>query len=111
MKKGALMIIGCLIILVGIGVVILLFQEDEYLRVTSPDGKYTAIVTYRRYQALLPMGPGQSSDKPGFIRIEDSSGSNLGKIPLPMVQMAYDLEWTPTGAEIRLVGEWDFSRR
>jgi hypothetical protein len=84
------------------------FHEDEYLRIPSPGSKYVAIVTCRRFEALLPIFPGGSGDKSGFIRIERSDGTNFGKIPVPMVSMTQDLEWTSTGAYLTLVGEWDF---
>jgi hypothetical protein len=88
-----------------------LFQEVEYRRVVSPDGSYTAIVTYRRYESLKPKAPGRSSDKAGFIRIVDNRGIHYGKIPVPMVWMSDDLQWPPGGARLPLVGEWDFAKR
>lgn len=88
-----------------------LFQEVEYQRVVSPDGSYTAIVTYRRYESLKPKAPGQSLDKAGFIRIVDTRGTYYGKIPVPMVWMSDDLQWPPGGARLPLVGEWDFVKR
>lgn len=102
---------GCLIVVITGVTLFWLVQEDEYLRIESPDGKYTAIVTYPRYRSLLPMMPGGSGDKEGFIRIEDSGGSNYGKIDVPMVSMSRDLEWTADGARLKLVGEWVFLNR
>lgn len=87
------------------------FQEIEYLRLDSPDGRYRAIVTCRRLESLWPTLPGQSGDKAGFIRIEDKDGRNYGKAGLPMVSMARDLEWTRGGADLKLVCEWDFAKR
>jgi len=88
-----------------------LFQQVEYLRVDSPDGEYTAIVTYRRYESFQPTFPGQSGDKAGFIRIEDKDGQNYGRVGLPMVWMSRDLEWTNDGADLKLICEWDFTKR
>jgi hypothetical protein len=73
-----LVIAALLAIIIAGGGVRWLRQEDEYLRVNSPDGKYTAIVTCRRYASLLPIFPGGSGDKSGFIRIEGPGGSNYG---------------------------------
>ncbi len=104
-------VFGCLIVVITGVTLLWLVQEDEYLRIDSPDGKHTAIVTYRRYESLLPTMPGGSGDKEGFIRIEDPGGSNYGKIGVPMVSMSRDLEWTADGARLKLVGEWVFSNR
>lgn len=77
--------------------------------VMDPSGRYTAICTYKTYLSLIPMTPGGSSDKPCFVKIIDSSGRNHGEIPIPSIQMA-GVEWTPHGAEIKSIGEWDFSK-
>ena len=53
------------------------------------------------------MTPGSSSDKPGFIKIVDTTGENLGEIPLPMLQMG-EIEWLSGGAYLGTIGEWDF---
>lgn len=53
------------------------------------------------------MTPGSSSDKPGFIKIVDTTGENLGEIPLPMLQMG-EIEWRTGGADLGSIGEWDF---
>lgn len=73
-------------------VAIWLLQEVEYERISSPDGGYTAIVTYRRIEAFRPTFTGQSGEKAGFIRIEDKAERNYGKIGIPMVWMSRDLE-------------------
>ena len=84
-----------------------LSHRTVYAEINHPKGTYKAIVTYRSYLSLLPMSPGSSSDKPGFIRIVDSRGNDLGEIPLPMLQLAGALEWTSEGAQIPALGEWD----
>lgn len=109
--KICLMVLsGAFLLLCAVGAAVLL-SEVEYRRFSSPDHHYTAIVTYRRYQSFLPTLPGQSSDKEGSIRIVDSSGTNYGKIAIPMVWMAEELEWTARGAELGIVGRWDFFKR
>ena len=104
-------VFGCLIVVITGATLLWLVQEDEYLRIDSPDGNYTAIATYRRYKSFLPTMPGGSGDKEGFIRIVGPGGSNYGKIVVPMVSMSRDLEWTADGAHLKLVGEWGFSKR
>ena len=109
--KRSLLIFGGLVLAIAAGVSIWLFSEAEYLRIKSPDGEYTAVVTYRRLELYRPTFPGQSGDKSGYIRIEDSEGANYGKIPVGMVSMSRDLEWTEEGADLTMVGEWNFSKR
>jgi hypothetical protein len=112
-KKGKhlVLIIFCFIIVGSTTLAAWLLHEQEYLRVSSPNGEHTAIVTYRRYEEFLPRFPGQTGDKAGFIRIEDSSGVNYGKIAIPMVWMSRDLQWTEVGASLKLVADWDFNQR
>jgi len=88
-----------------------LCQEDECRRYASPDGRYVVIATSPRYESLMPALPGQSGDRSGFLTIEDTAGTFYGKIPVPMVWMAGDVEWTEHGAELAVFGEWDFSTR
>lgn len=85
-------------------------QRTVYSTQVDPSGNYTAVFSYRSYLSHIPMPPGSSSDKPCFVKIIDRSGRGLGEIPVPMMQMA-DLEWTTNGAEVKLVGEWDFVQR
>lgn len=109
--RRKLLVLICLFLISAVLAAAWLFQEEEYRRFDSSDGKYTAVVTYRRYTLLLPAFPGQSGDKAGFIKIEDGRGANYGKVPVPMVWMASDLEWGDGGARLKFVGEWDFSTR
>ena len=109
--KRPFLIAGFVVVLIVGTVSTWLFQEDEYLRIDSPDGRHTAIVTYRRYESLRPTFPGQSGDKAGFIKIEDKSGMNYGRISIPLVWMSRDLQWTHEGADLPLVCKWDFARR
>lgn len=88
-----------------------LYQKVEYQRINSPDERYTAIVTYRRIESFRPSYPGQSGDRAGFIKIEDTDGKNYGSISIPMVWMSNDLEWTDGGAHLKLVCDWNFVKR
>lgn len=77
---------------------------------TDPTGRYTAICSNLTYFSFIPMMPGQSSDKPCFVKIVDRDGRSHGEVPVPMLQMA-EIEWTPQGGRIKLSGEWDFATR
>lgn len=88
-----------------------LLQEIEYTRLSSPKSGHVALITYHRYQSLLPMAPGQSGDKPGYIRITDASGRKYPKLPIPMIQMSRDIIWTKNGATLPLCAEWNFITR
>ena len=85
------------------------YTPVEYYRETDPSGKYTCIVSYRRYLSWIPMSPGSGSDKPGFAEIIDDKGS-LGRIPIPMLQLA-GIKWNKDTAEIELIGEWNLVKR
>lgn len=84
-------------------------HRTEHSRQVSPSGGYTAICSFKSYLTSVGMTPGSSSDKPCFVKIVDSSGKNCGEIPVPMIHMA-GVEWNDHGAEITLVGEWDFKQ-
>lgn len=83
-------------------------KKVEYIKIASPDEKYFARVTYNFYQSILPIMPGGSGDKSGHVTIFSKSGKSFGTIPIDMLSMAREIEWTSTGASIKLVGEWDF---
>ncbi len=85
-----------------------LHAETEYERVTSPDGRYTAVVTYPNWASTMIMPPGHSSDKPGFVTIYGTDKTNYGNIPIPMLFFSHDLRWEKDGASIPGIGEWRF---
>ena len=85
-----------------------LHAENEYERVTSPDGRYTAVVTYPNWATSMVFTPGHSSDKPGFITIYGTDQTNYGKIPIPMLFFIHDLRWEKNGASLTGIGEWNF---
>jgi len=82
----------------------------EYSRVTSPDGRFYAIATFPTWQRYIPMMPGQSGDKSGYVTIFTSDGRSCGRTPVHMVSFIRDLEWSSNRAEIRLVAEWDLTQ-
>lgn len=98
----------CVCIAIGLLIVLALNHKTLYKQYMDPSGRYKAMITYKTYLSLLPMPIGSSSDKPGYVKIVDENGNNLGEIPVPMLQMA-EVEWTAEGAEVRLIGEWNFS--
>ena len=98
----------------GIGTVIcgavllaLFFHRSIVETYEHPSGQYTAQLTYRTYLSLLPMMPGSSGDKPGFVEVFDVSEGSLGKMPVPMLS-SVRFEWTDRGASVWMVGDWDF---
>jgi hypothetical protein len=56
----------------------------------SPDGRYQLAVYSR---PMLIVFPGQGSDAPGYVRLQDRSGKALGEGYVGMVHTAYDVEW------------------
>ncbi|WP_415894060.1 hypothetical protein ACMXYN_06730 [Neptuniibacter sp. PT8_73] len=97
-----------LIVIAAVSTILFFSSRTVYYTEQDPSGRYTAIVSYSTYRSFTPMMPGSSSDKPGFIKIVDEHNNDLGEIPLPMLQLA-DLKWTKEGAEVKLIGEWDFT--
>jgi len=85
--------------------------NDEYTRFSDPTGKYTAVVTRPRYLRYIPVFPGQGGDKEGHVTIIDTAGTRYGRIPIPMVSMASELNWIKDGATIKLVGDWNFRNK
>lgn len=55
------------------------------------------------------MAPGSASDKPGYVSITRKDGKHMGEIPVPMLQLA-NVKWHASGAQIELIGEWDFAK-
>lgn len=53
------------------------------------------------------MMPGQSSDRPCYVEVFRHDGASMGELPVDMVGLAV-VKWIPDGAEIKLVGGWDF---
>ncbi len=108
MKK--IMFLGCFLFLV-MAFVILITWRSVYAEMPDPTGRYKAIISFYSYLSFIPMAPGSSSDKPCFIRIIDNHGNNYGEIPVPMIQLAREIQWTRDGAQVPVIGEWDFLKR
>ena len=80
-----------------------------YSTKVDPTGKYIAKVSYKSYLSLIPMSPGSSSDKAGYVEIFDHNSKSMGEIPIAMLQLAH-VTWHKNGASIKLKGEWDFKK-
>ena len=98
--------IACLAALVSLPFVL----TTEYLRSSSPDHRFYAVATYPIWQRFVPMMPGQSGDKAGYITVYTADGRSCGRTPVEMVSSIGDLSWSADRAEIRLVAEWDLLR-
>ena len=82
------------------------FWPQEYQRVYSPDGKHFAAAKFRAYQSWLPIFPGNSGDKSGWIVVSKNDGTRIGEADVDMVWMIQDIIWKPDTAELRLVATW-----
>ena len=82
----------------------LLNIPQRHATFVRPDGKY-AIVVYR-FGRRLPMMPGQGSDSPGEVQLQDSSGRILRKEKVEMVQLVENVEWRESSVSIKLIADW-----
>jgi len=105
--KGVLAILVVLAMAAGF----YLFSTVEVDRFSSPSNDYYVIVSKRRFERFMMRVPGDGGSAPGFIEIVGRSGETCGRIPVATLQLRQDFSWTPSGAEIPLVAEWDFKRR
>ena len=96
-------------LLVVMLLVFALNHQTTFLELKHPSGRYLARITFSTYLSFIPMPIGSSGDKPGFVEIFDQDGESMGRIPVPMLQLA-NVEWTPTGAEVMMIGSWDFGK-
>ncbi len=81
-----------------------------YSTAVDPTGKYTVKVSYQSFLSFIPMTPGSSSDKAGFVEIFDNDSNSMGEMPIAMLQLA-NIGWHKNGASLKLKGEWDFKKR
>ena len=79
---------------------------SQYITNTSPVGRFRVVV-YRRNQ-WFGMGPGQSSDAPGVIRLYDTvDGRVLKQSSVEMVQLVEDVLWSKTNVYVKFVADWE----
>ncbi len=83
----------------------------QYSCVSSPDTHFYAVATFPIWKRYVPMMPGQSGDKSGYITIYTAEGHSCGRTPVDMVSYIRNLEWSPDRAELRHVAEWDLLQR
>jgi hypothetical protein len=98
-----------LVLFVGFcGAVFLAFNHRSLMSETwDPTDNYVAKVTFKTFYSFIPMAPGSSSDKPGYVEIFTKNGESMGEIPVPMLQLA-GVYWKQNGADVEMIGEWDF---
>ena len=99
----ALTAFGCL---AALAVLAFVFTE-EVSRVSSPDGRFYAVVTRPIWERYAFTTPGHSSDASGYITIYTADGRSCGGVSVEMISLIQDLKWSADHAEIRLVAEWD----
>lgn len=109
MKKMKKVLLIALLIFTGlIALLFLAFNhKTSTYEVNDPTGSYVAKYSARTFYSLIPMPLGSSGDKPGFVEIFNKSGDSMGQIPIPMFQLGA-VNWTATGANVQMIGEWDF---
>ena len=90
---------GCIIIYIFLST-----KPQRHATFVRPDGKY-AIVVYR-FGRRLPMMPGQGSDSPGEIQLQDGNGRILRKTTVEMVQLVENVEWRESSVSIKLIADW-----
>jgi hypothetical protein len=106
MKKSLL-----IALVVFLSIISLLFLAFNHRTISSeasdPTGQYVAKLSYRTFYSFIPMSPGSSSDKPGFVEIFNKNGESMGRVPVPSLQLGGVL-WKPDGADVQMIGEWNF---
>ncbi len=109
LRKSVLLWLLSAFLLVVMLLVFALNHQTTFLELKDPSRRYLARITFSTYLSFIPMPIGSSGDKPGFVEIFDRDGESMGRIPVPMLQLA-NVEWTPTGAEVMMIGSWDFAK-
>jgi hypothetical protein len=97
------------LLLVAVVLALALNHRTTYREYRDPSGRYLVRISVKTFQSFVPMMPGSSSDKPCFVEIFDRNGESMGRIPVPMLQLV-DMEWAPNGAEVKMIGGWDFDK-
>ena len=92
-KRSPNALLGVFVVL-ALVLVLLLFSKEEVSHFNNPLGRYTVVVSKRRYQSFLMRAPGDSSGAPGFVEIFDRGGKSFGRVPVDMIQFADNLKWT-----------------
>lgn len=94
----------------GLGVTLFL-PAFTFREMASPDGAFVAVMRTRLFDSLLPVMPGQGSDRPGRVTLYRKDGRSCGSAALAMVSFAYDLSWNldarPRTARIGPIATWN----
>lgn len=111
LKRAGWIILGTILVLIMVGA-IYLYSREELWRITDPSGKYTAVVSRRRYQGWKMSLPGDGGSGSGYVEIFGSGGESYGRIPVGMVQLAGDIQWQDMdfSASIPDSGYWIFEK-
>ena len=75
----------------------------ERSRFQSPDGRHLLVVY--RHPMLFTM-PGQGSDAPGTVVLQDANGRELNRTPISMVQLISDPRWREDAVSMKLLFDW-----
>lgn len=76
---------------------------EEHARYASPDSAFVLVVY--RYPRVYAM-PGQGSDAPGFVELQDREGKRYEKQKVEMVQLVETPEWTAERVRVKLILDW-----
>ena len=103
MKKPlALTLVGSAVLT---AIVVSALWPHEFTRVSSPDGRHVAVVHYRAYEGWLPIFPGASGDKSGWVTVFTKEGKKRGPSVLDMVSDIQGLRWYPEAVWVPGHGE------
>jgi hypothetical protein len=84
----------------------------EIRREQSPDGAFTAVTRDQLFWALVPMMPGQGSDKPVYVTVyrgaQSCGSARVEPGWIARDEFAWDLP--RRRAALKLVAEWDLEK-
>ena len=72
----------------------------------SPDGRHKLVIYSR---PMLMAFPGQGSDAPGYVQLQDRSGRVLEDGYVEMVQYAYEVEWRADEVDVGPRGDGSYT--
>src|SRR2546423_105656 len=97
-------------VLIAAVMALIFLPLSEHSRRQSPDGAFVAIARTQPFHAMVPVMPGQGSDKPGQVTIYRGNQS-CGSAWLHAVSQFDDLRWDldrkPPRAVINLGATWN----
>lgn len=89
-----------------LGAVLAGCKLELYRTFERSDGLYRVEVW--RQPQIFAM-PGQSGDAPGSVRLADATGKVLAEVPVEMVQLVEDVDWSNGHAYIKLIVDWNLA--